>query len=55
MMYYAIGDKRVVQILEEAERILSKVGAAVFRCARYEPAASGRRATRSRPRGATGR
>lgn len=43
-VYYAIGDKRVVKVLEEAEAILGDVGARVSRCTRYETSASpGRR------------
>lgn len=34
-VYYALTDKRVVKVLEEAEAILREVGAAVFRCTRY--------------------
>lgn len=34
-VYYGIADKRVVKVLEEAEAILSEVGAHVFRCTRY--------------------
>lgn len=35
-VYYALADKRVVKVLEEAEAILGKIGAHVFRCTRYE-------------------
>jgi ArsR family transcriptional regulator, cadmium/lead-responsive transcriptional repressor len=35
-VYYAIADERVVRVLEEAEAILSDIGANVFRCTRYE-------------------
>ena len=35
-VYYALADKRVVKILEEAEAILGEIGAHVFRCTRYE-------------------
>jgi DNA-binding transcriptional ArsR family regulator len=35
-VYYAIPDKRVVQMLEDAERMLDEIGARVARCARYE-------------------
>lgn len=35
-VYYAIADKRVVKLLEEAEGILAEAGASVSRCARYE-------------------
>jgi len=35
-VYYAVADKRVVKILEEAEAILGEVGAHIFRCTRYE-------------------
>ncbi|HLE45036.1 MAG TPA: metalloregulator ArsR/SmtB family transcription factor [Methylomirabilota bacterium] len=48
-VYYAITDKRVVKVLEEAEGILGEVGAHIFRCTRYEvkgPAARGRGRTR---------
>jgi len=31
-VYYAIADKRVVRVLEEAEAILTEVGAHIFRC-----------------------
>lgn len=36
-VYYAIADKRVVKVLEEAEAILGEIGSNVFRCTRYEP------------------
>ena len=35
-VYYGIADKRVVRVLEEAEAILTEVGAHIFRCTRYE-------------------
>lgn len=41
-VYYAIADKRVVKVLEEAEAILAAAGAHVFRCTRYEPRLPGR-------------
>lgn len=46
-VYYAITDKRVVKVLEEAEAILGEVGAHVFRCTRYE----GRQSQRRPPHG----
>lgn len=53
--YYAIADKRVVKILEEAEGILSEVGAHVFRCTRYEERQSpGRPSPLRRARGRRG-
>ena len=41
-VYYAIADKRVVQMLEDADGMLDEIGAGVSRCSRYEGAA-GRR------------
>jgi DNA-binding transcriptional ArsR family regulator len=35
-VYYAIADKRVVKILEEAESTLGEIGANIYRCTRYE-------------------
>lgn len=46
-VYYALADKRVVKILEEAEAILGEIGAHVFRCTRYEA----RQPLTRRPRG----
>jgi DNA-binding transcriptional ArsR family regulator len=34
-VYYAIADKRVVRVLEEADEMLAEIGARVDRCARY--------------------
>ena len=34
-VYYAIADKRVVRVLEEAEAMLDQIGARVDRCPRY--------------------
>jgi ArsR family transcriptional regulator, cadmium/lead-responsive transcriptional repressor len=51
-VYYAIADKRVVKVLEEAEGILAETGAAVDRCPRHEtrPGAGNLvRRTRRRP------
>lgn len=51
-VYYAVADKRVVKVLEEAEAILSEVGARVFRCTRYNDRPSPGRGLRLRgPRG----
>ena len=36
-VYYAIADKRVVKVLEEAAGILQEVGAHIYQCTRYEP------------------
>ena len=47
-VYYAIADKRVVKVLEEAEGILQEVGAHIYRCTRYAP--PGRPVERPRPR-----
>ena len=55
-VYYALADKRVVQMLEDADGMLGEIGARVARCARYEgpvgrslPAhARGRRSGRAR-------
>lgn len=52
-VYYAIADKRAVKVLEEAEAILSEVGAHIFRCTRYE--ARQPRGRRSRNRAQQGR
>lgn len=52
-MYYAIGDKLVVKVPEEAEAILAEVGAHIYRCTRYEPPAVP--ASRSRPGRASSR
>lgn len=43
-VYYAITDKRVLKVLEEAEGILQEVGAHIYRCTRYplRPPAAGR-------------
>jgi len=35
-VYYGIADKRVVQMLEDADGMLNEIGARVFRCSRYE-------------------
>jgi ArsR family transcriptional regulator, cadmium/lead-responsive transcriptional repressor len=56
-VYYAIADKRVVQVLEEVEGILAETGTAVDHCPRYEARSragglarrSGRRSGRRRP------
>lgn len=51
-VYYAVADKRVVKVLEEAEAILSEVGARVFRCTHYNDRPSPGRGLRLRgPRG----
>ena len=34
-VYYAIADKRVVRVLEEAEAMLDEIGARIDRCPRY--------------------
>ncbi|HEV8676471.1 MAG TPA: metalloregulator ArsR/SmtB family transcription factor [Methylomirabilota bacterium] len=49
-VYYAIADKRVVRILEEAEAILAEVGSHVYRCTRYEVRAPAARRARTRRR-----
>jgi hypothetical protein len=35
-VYYAIADKRVVRVLEDAEEMLADIGARVGRCPRYQ-------------------
>jgi ArsR family transcriptional regulator, cadmium/lead-responsive transcriptional repressor len=46
-VYYAIGDQRVVKILEEADAMLEKIGARINRCPKYvAPAGRARRARR---------
>jgi DNA-binding transcriptional ArsR family regulator len=35
-VYYAIADKRVVKVLEEAEGMLEEIGGRVDRCPRYQ-------------------
>jgi DNA-binding transcriptional ArsR family regulator len=46
-VYYAIGDKRVVKVLEEADAMLEEIGARVDRCPKYvAPAGRARRARR---------
>lgn len=52
-VYYAIADKRVIKVLEEAEGILAEVGDHVFQCTRYE--ARRPRGDRRGPRGTRGR
>lgn len=48
-VYYAIADKRVIKVLEEAEGILQGVGTHIYQCTRYAlPAPPARYA---RPRG----
>ena len=55
-VYYAIADKRVVKVLEDAEAMLDEIGARVDRCPRYVAPASrtqnarvfGRRRARAR-------
>lgn len=47
-VYYAIADKRVIEVLEEAERILQEVGTHIYQCTRYAPPA--RLARHSPPR-----
>lgn len=52
-VYYAIADKRVVKVLEEAEAILGEVGAHIYRCTRYaagRPSGRKPRPRRRRPR-----
>lgn len=46
-VYYAIADKRVVKVLEEAEAILGEIGAHIYDCTRY----GARRPRGRRPRG----
>ena len=51
-VYYGIADKRVVQMLEDADGMLDEIGARVARCARYEqPAGRGQAAGARRRRG----
>jgi len=51
-VYYTVADRRVVKVLEEAEAMLSEVGARVFRCTRYDERPSPGRGLRLRdPRG----
>ena len=46
-VYYAIGDKRVVTVLEEADAMLEEIGARIDRCPTYVvPAGGARRARR---------
>ncbi len=52
-VYYALTDKRVVRLLEEAEGILEEIGAHVYRCTRYELRRPARR--RPAPLGGAGR
>jgi DNA-binding transcriptional ArsR family regulator len=49
-VYYGIADKRVVQMLDDADGMLDEIGARVARCARYEGPAGRNLGARARRR-----